>query len=44
MRKSNVKFAALLLAGAATASLAFSAQAQEVKLPWACRAGRVLPR
>jgi len=32
MLKSNVKFASLLLAGAVTATLAFQAQAQEVKL------------
>jgi NitT/TauT family transport system substrate-binding protein len=32
MRKSNVKFASLLLAGAVTASVAFQTQAQEVKL------------
>ena len=32
MRKSNVKFVWLLLAGAATASVSFQAQAQEVKL------------
>jgi len=32
MRKSKVKFASLLLAGAVTATLAFQAQAQEVKL------------
>jgi NitT/TauT family transport system substrate-binding protein len=32
MRKSNVKFASLLLAGAVTATVAFQTQAQEVKL------------
>ena len=32
MRKSNVKFASLILAGAVTASLSFHTQAQEVKL------------